>query len=167
MRTSTFTPLSLALSALLLAGCQREPAPAADTAATGAPAPATATVQAGGGTPGTGLPAYCVPGEGTAPGGELVARSAPRLATIGGYRMPGVAAPSQLIGFDMAGISVSAGSACSSGTLKPSHVLGAMGWSAQAAGEVVRVSFGPRTNEHEIDCFISAWRTIRERAKAA
>ncbi len=77
MRTSTFTPLSLALSALLLAGCQREPAPAADTAATGAPAPATATVQAGGGTPGTGLPAYCVPGEGTAPGGELVATRIP------------------------------------------------------------------------------------------
>lgn len=102
-----------------------------------------------------------------AAGGELVARSAPRLATIGSYRMPGVSASSQLIGFDMAGISVSAGSACSSGTLKASHVLGAMGWSAQAAGEVVRVSFGPRTNEHEIDCFISAWRTIRERAKAA
>ena len=77
MRTSTSTPLSLALSALLLAGCQREPAPAADTAATGAPAPATATVQAGGGTPGTGLPAYCVPGEGTAPGGELVATRIP------------------------------------------------------------------------------------------
>ncbi len=100
-------------------------------------------------------------------GGEVVAHASPRLATIASYRMPGVSASSQLIGFDIAGISVSAGSACSSGTLKSSHVLGAMGWDAQAAGEVVRVSFGPETNEDEVIRFIEVWHSISARAKAA
>ena len=99
--------------------------------------------------------------------GEVVALNTPRLATIASYRMPGVSASSQLIGFDMAGISVSAGSACSSGTLKSSHVLSAMGWNTQMAGEVVRVSFGPQTNEAEIAHFIDVWHSISARAKAA
>lgn len=100
-----------------------------------------------------------------AAGGKVVAKAAPRLATIGSYRMPGISASSQLIAFDLAGISVSAGSACSSGTLKASHVLTAMGWDAKAAGEVVRVSFGPQTSEADIDRLIATWNAIRERAK--
>ena len=102
-----------------------------------------------------------------AAGGEVVAADSQRLATIASYRMPGVSASSQLIGFDMAGISVSAGSACSSGTLKTSHVLGAMGWDVAAASEVVRVSFGPETSEADIERFVSTWIKIKERAKAA
>jgi cysteine desulfurase len=102
----------------------------------------------------------------TSAGGEVIARDSPRLATIASYRMPGVSASSQLIGFDMAGIAVSAGSACSSGTLKPSHVLRAMGWDSQAAGEVVRVSFGPETSEADISVFLEVWRSIAARAKA-
>lgn len=100
-------------------------------------------------------------------GGAIVGADAPRLATIGNYRMPGVSSSSQLIGFDLAGISVSAGSACSSGTLKTSHVLGAMGWDATAAGEVVRVSFGPETNDAEIARFIETWRVIKARVHGA
>jgi cysteine desulfurase len=99
-----------------------------------------------------------------AAGGQIVAKDTPRLATIGSYRMPGVSASGQLISFDLAGISVSAGSACSSGTLKSSHVLTAMGWDEKAAGEVVRVSFGPQTNEADIDRFVAAWSAIRDRA---
>lgn len=102
-----------------------------------------------------------------AAGGEVVAAESQRLATIASYRMPGVSASSQLIGFDMAGISVSAGSACSSGTLKTSHVLDAMGWDAAAASEVVRVSFGPETNEADIDRCVATWITIKDRAQAA
>ena len=98
-------------------------------------------------------------------GGEVVAAESQRLATIASYRMPGVSASSQLIGFDMAGISVSAGSACSSGTLKTSHVLGAMGWDAQAANEVVRVSFGPGTDDAVIMRFLEIWQNIHDRAK--
>lgn len=98
-----------------------------------------------------------------AAGGEVVAKDSPRLAAIASYRMRGVSASSQLIGFDLAGISVSAGSACSSGTLKSSHVLGAMGWSDVAASEVVRVSFGPETSEADVDRFVECWRTIQRR----
>jgi cysteine desulfurase len=100
-------------------------------------------------------------------GGEIVARDSQRIPTIAAYRMPGISASSQLIGFDMAGISVSAGSACSSGTLKTSHVLGAMGWDDRAAAETVRVSFGPTTCSADIDRFIATWCSIKERAHAA
>lgn len=99
-------------------------------------------------------------------GGEVVAASSPRVAAIASYRMPGVSARAQLIQFDAEGISVSAGSACSSGTLKTSHVLTAMGWSEQAAGEVVRVSFGPATSVDDIERFAAAWRGVAGRARA-
>jgi cysteine desulfurase len=102
-----------------------------------------------------------------AAGGKVVAADSQRRATIASYRMPGVSASSQLIGFDMAGISVSAGSACSSGTLKTSHVLSAMGWDAAAASEVVRVSFGLETSEADIDRFVANWIAIKDRAQAA
>jgi cysteine desulfurase len=102
-----------------------------------------------------------------AAGGEVVAASSNRLPTIASYRMPGVAASSQLINFDMAGIAVSAGSACSSGTLKTSHVLEAMGWDAKAASQVVRVSFGPETNSHDVARFLAVWSQIYARGKAA
>ena len=95
-----------------------------------------------------------------AAGGEVVAHSSPRLPTIASYRMPGKSSQAQLVRFDMAGIAVSAGSACSSGTIKPSHVLTSMGWSAEAASEVVRVSFGPKTSETDIDRFLTLWKQM-------
>lgn len=100
-------------------------------------------------------------------GGQIIAADSNRLAAIASYRMPAVAASSQLINFDMAGIAVSAGSACSSGTLKTSHVLGAMGWDDKAASEVIRVSFGRQTAEAEVLRFIDVWQGIAARAKAA
>ena len=99
-------------------------------------------------------------------GGEVVAKRAPRLATIGAYRMPGVASAAQLIQFDLAGIAVSAGSACSSGTLKSSHVLAAMGASEVDAGQVIRVSFGPETSRADIYRFVEAWKHIAEGARS-
>nr|WP_313801937.1 aminotransferase class V-fold PLP-dependent enzyme [Sphingobium sp.] len=100
-----------------------------------------------------------------ASGGEIVARDAPRIPSIASYRMPGLSARAQLIQFDLAGISVSAGSACSSGSLKTSHVLHAMGWDETQAGEVIRVSFGPATSEPDIDRFIAAWTKMAARAR--
>ncbi|HEX7876568.1 MAG TPA: aminotransferase class V-fold PLP-dependent enzyme [Sphingobium sp.] len=100
-----------------------------------------------------------------AAGGEIVARDTQRLPAIASYRMPGVSARAQLIQFDLAGISVSAGSACSSGSLKTSHVLQAMGWDEKAAAEVIRVSFGPATSEADIDRFLSVWTSMAERAR--
>lgn len=100
-----------------------------------------------------------------AAGGAVVARDAARIPAIASYRMPGLSARAQLIQFDMAGISVSAGSACSSGSLKASHVLTAMGWDDKAASEVVRVSFGPQTSEADVERFLGTWVAMAERAR--
>lgn len=96
-----------------------------------------------------------------AAGGEIIARGSPRIATIASYRMPGVASATQLIQFDMAGIAVSAGSACSSGTIKASPVLAAMGWDEAASSEVIRVSFGPDTSRADVYRFLEAWKRIK------
>ena len=102
-----------------------------------------------------------------AAGGEVVADGSPRIATIGAYRMPGVPGAAQMMQLDLAGIAGSAGSACASGSLKTSHVLTAMGWSEEAAREVVRVSFGPQTCEGEIDALLAQWRALFEKRRAA
>ena len=102
-----------------------------------------------------------------AAGGDVVAGAAPRIATIACYRMPGVPAASQMMQLDLAGIAVSAGSACASGSLKPSHVLAAMGMADDSAREVIRVSFGPNTSEAEIDALLAEWRTLHARRRAA
>jgi cysteine desulfurase len=95
-----------------------------------------------------------------AAGGEIVAAPAARLPTIASYRMPGVSAQAQLIRFDMAGIAVSAGSACSSGSLRISHVLEAMGWDAVTAGQVIRVTMGHDTELAHIDAFLREWQAV-------
>lgn len=100
-----------------------------------------------------------------AAGGDVVARSNPRLATVASYRMPGVASAAQLIQFDLAGIAVSAGSACSSGSMAPSAVLTAM-LGEESAREIVRVSFGPDTTRADVYRFIETWKRIHEGAKA-
>ena len=100
-------------------------------------------------------------------GGVVVAAESPRIATIGAYAMPGVLSSSQLVQFDLAGIAVSAGSACSSGSMKPSLVLEAMGLPAEVASCFIRISFGPRTTETDVDRFIQAWRKIHDRAAAS
>lgn len=98
-------------------------------------------------------------------GGSVIARGASRLPTIASYRMPGMGSAAQLIRFDMAGFSVSAGSACSSGSLRPSHVLAAMGMDETAAGEVIRVSFGRTTRREDVWRFADEWRRIAQDAK--
>jgi cysteine desulfurase len=100
----------------------------------------------------------------TAAGGLVIAGDSERIATIGAYAMPGVTSAGQLVQFDLAGIAVSAGSACSSGSMKPSRVLGAMGVPADIAGSVIRVSFGPGTGAGDVDRFVAEWRRIAERA---
>lgn len=94
-------------------------------------------------------------------GGKVVARATPRIPTIASYHMPGVPAVTQLIQFDLAGIAVSTGSACSSGSIRPSHVLSAMGWEEAAAKEVIRVSFGTETTRADIYRFVEAWQRIK------
>jgi cysteine desulfurase len=100
-----------------------------------------------------------------AAGGIAIAADAPRIATIGAYAMPGVASASQVVQFDLAGISISAGSACSSGSMKASRVLQAMGLSAEIAETTIRVSFGPSTSDSDIERFLAEWRRIAARAR--
>ncbi len=99
-------------------------------------------------------------------GGEVLAADSPRVATIGSYRIPGLASAVQLIRLDSAGIAVSAGSACSSGSLKPSRVLTAMGLDPRAAAEFVRVSIGPDTREEDLDRFLDVWTAMAQDARA-
>jgi cysteine desulfurase len=102
-----------------------------------------------------------------AAGGEVVADGAPRIATIACYRMPGVPGAAQMMQLDLAGIAVTAGSACASGSLKTSPVLTAMGWDEGPAREVIRVSFGPQTSEADIDALLAEWRAIHRKRQAA
>jgi cysteine desulfurase len=99
-------------------------------------------------------------------GGVVVGDESPRLPTIGAVALPGAASASLLVQFDLAGIAVSAGSACSSGAMKESAVLAAMGIPAHIAGSFLRISFGPDTSEADIDRFLGEWRRIAERARA-
>ena len=98
-------------------------------------------------------------------GAIVVGEDGPRHPAIGAYRMPGTSANAQLVRFDLAGFAVSAGSACASGSLKPSHVLTAMGWDDTALREVVRVSFGRTTTAAEVDAFAAEWRAIGRSAR--
>jgi cysteine desulfurase len=93
-----------------------------------------------------------------ASGAQVIAADAPRLCAIGAYRMPGKSATAQLIRFDGMGMAVSAGSACSSGSLRISHVLDAMG--VAQPGEVIRVSLGRETTADAVDQFVAAWRAV-------
>jgi len=102
-------------------------------------------------------------------GAEVIGAAAERLGTISNIRMAGVAASTQVMAFDLAGFAVSAGAACSSGKVGPSHVLAAMGLGERAASEAIRVSIGWRTTAAEVDGFAAAWNALaaRQRAKAA
>ncbi|MXP45263.1 aminotransferase class V-fold PLP-dependent enzyme [Altererythrobacter sediminis] len=71
--------------------------------------------------------------------------------------MPRMSGSTQLMRFDMAGIAVSQGSACSSGTLKKSHLLEAMGLDDDAASRMIRVSFGWNTSRAEVERFCEVW----------
>ena len=102
----------------------------------------------------------------TALGARVNAATTPRLPTITSLHLPGVPAATQLMQLDMAGVSVSQGSACSSGTLKPSATLEAMGL-PDAAKESLRISTGWSTSEAVIDRFLAAWAPLAARARNA
>ena len=102
-----------------------------------------------------------------ASGGMIIGVHSPRLPTIGAISMPGASSASLLVQFDLAGIAVSAGSACSSGKMKESAVLAAMGVERDVADAFLRVSFGPHTTEAEVDAFLAEWTRIASRQRAA
>jgi cysteine desulfurase len=97
-------------------------------------------------------------------GGIVIGEDSPRIPTIGAVSLPGAASASLLVQFDLAGIAVSAGSACSSGAMKGSAVLAAMGVPQDVANGFLRISFGPDTSQADVDRFLAEWRRISERA---
>jgi cysteine desulfurase len=99
-------------------------------------------------------------------GGVVIADDSPRVPNIGAVALPGANQASLLVQFDLAGIAVSAGSACTSGKMKHSRVLAAMGAAADLASSFLRVSFGPATSEADIDRFLAQWREVANRAKS-
>jgi cysteine desulfurase len=101
-----------------------------------------------------------------AAGGVVIAEDSRRIPNIGAVAMPGANQASLLVQFDLAGIAVSAGSACSSGKMKTSRVLAAMGAEPEIASSFLRVSFGPSTSEADVDRFLAEWRRIAARAPA-
>lgn len=82
---------------------------------------------------------------------------APRVANTSCFAMPGALADMQLMALDLAGYSVSSGSACSSGSVKPSHVLEAMGVAPELASCALRVSFGWNTQPDEVVGFVKTY----------
>ncbi len=81
--------------------------------------------------------------------------------------MPGVAAATQVMALDLAGVMVSAGAACSSGKVRRSHVLDAMGVPAAEAECAIRISLGWSTAAADIDHLVEAWGALYARTRAS
>jgi len=90
----------------------------------------------------------------------VFADDAPRLPNTTLFTVPGLKAETAVIGFDLAGVAVSSGSACSSGKVQPSHVLEAMGFGPELAQGAVRLSLGWSTSDADIDRCLKAWRKL-------
>jgi cysteine desulfurase len=88
-----------------------------------------------------------------------------RLPNTSAIAMPGVPAETQIIAFDLDGVMVSAGAACSSGKVGPSHVLKAMGVAPELAESTIRVSLGWSTSEADIAHLVDAWTALYRRTR--
>jgi cysteine desulfurase len=86
--------------------------------------------------------------------------SVQRLPNTTLFTIPALRAETAVIGFDLAGIAVSSGSACSSGKVQPSHVLEAMGFGADIAQGAVRLSMGWSTRDADVDRCLEGWRKL-------
>ncbi len=105
--------------------------------------------------------------EAEAPETIFVGNRGPRLPNVTTFVTPGWKGETQVMAMDLAGFAVSAGSACSSGKVKSSRVLRAMGFDAEAAASAIRVSLGLDTTEDQVLRFAQAWlnkrKTLRSR----
>ncbi|MEO0880100.1 MAG: cysteine desulfurase family protein [Pseudomonadota bacterium] len=101
-----------------------------------------------------------------AEGAHVWGRGADRLPGVLCFSAPGFSSETQLMALDLAGVAVSSGSACSSGKVKPSHVLTAMGADDEAASSGVRVSLGWNSTPADADAFIDAWLAAYHRVRA-
>jgi cysteine desulfurase len=93
-------------------------------------------------------------------GAQVFSADVARLPNTTLFTASGLKAETAVIGFDLEGIAVSSGSACSSGKVQVSHVLAAMGVGSTAAGGAVRLSLGWSTRDEDIDRCLEAWRKL-------
>ena len=109
-----------------------------------------------------GLRNYLEKGLRQTPGMIVFSEGTPRLPNTTLFTVPGLKAETAVIGFDLGGIAVSSGSACSSGKVQPSHVLAAMGFDRGLAQGAVRLSLGWSTSKEDIDLALEAWRKLAD-----
>jgi cysteine desulfurase len=100
---------------------------------------------------------------------ELVVHGAgaKRVGNTSCFGAPGLTAETALIALDLAGIAVSSGAACSTGSVQPSRVLRAMGVSDKTAREAIRVSLGWATEPSDVRHLVESWSIVYRRARAA
>jgi cysteine desulfurase len=101
------------------------------------------------------------------PGFRVFGDGAARLPNTSKIMMPGVGSETQVMSFDLAGIAVSAGSACSAGRVEPPYVLTAMGVADEDALCALRISLGWDTSDADVERFIEVWSDIFARAGGA
>jgi cysteine desulfurase len=94
------------------------------------------------------------------PGAVIFGAAAERLPNTTLFAAEGMKAETAVISFDLEGIAVSSGAACSSGKVQPSHVLAAMGVSPALTRGAVRLSLGWSTTETDVERFLGAWRKL-------
>ena len=94
------------------------------------------------------------------PSAVIFGKTATRLPNTTLFAVPGLRAETAIIAFDLNGVAVSSGAACSSGKVQASSVLAAMGVDPALARGAVRVSLGWSTTEAEIDQFLKTWKTL-------
>lgn len=99
-----------------------------------------------------------------AEGAVVFGKKVARLPGTTCISMPGVTSETQLMALDLAGIAVSAGSACSSGRIEPSHVIRAMGYDTSVATTAIRISGGWATKEEDIRKVATEWKKLYDRA---
>ena len=102
-----------------------------------------------------------------APDAVVLGAAAPRLPNTAAIAMPGVAAETQVMALDLDGVMVSAGAACSSGKVGPSHVLEAMGVGPDLVGSTIRVSLGWDSSEADVAHFLRAWTRLYRRCRGS
>ena len=90
----------------------------------------------------------------------IFGEGATRLPNTSLFTVPGLKAETAIIAFDLNGVAVSSGSACSSGKVQASHVLAAMGVEPALARGAVRISLGWSTEEADLEMLLTAWNKV-------
>ncbi len=99
-------------------------------------------------------------------GAVVFGANAPRIVNTSNFAIPGISAETTLMALDLDGICISSGAACSSGKVRPSHVLKAMGVADDLASSALRVSFGWNSLASDVDALLASLDTFVSRARS-